>query len=89
MNGNVTQEGIRKDLLWMHRSGIGGFHNFDAGLYTPQIVSERLSYMTPQWKNVFGYTARLADSLQLEMGIAGSPGWIFFFPAKSCHVQYS
>ena len=32
LNGNITKEGIRKDLEWMHRIGIGGFHNFDAGL---------------------------------------------------------
>lgn len=39
MNGNVTIDGIRKDLLWMHKSGIGGFHNFDAGLSTPLLPS--------------------------------------------------
>lgn len=31
MNGNVTQDGIYKDLMWMNRVGISGFHNFDAG----------------------------------------------------------
>jgi hypothetical protein len=75
MNGNITKDGIRKDLLWMHRSGIGGFHNFDAAFLTPQIVPRRLVYMTPEWKEAFNYTTRLADSLKLEMGIAGSPGW--------------
>ena len=75
MNGNVTLDGIKKDLTWMHKSGIGGFHNFDAGLFTPQVVEKRLKYMTPEWKNAFQYATRLADSLQLEMAIAGSPGW--------------
>lgn len=37
MQGNITHDGIRKDLLWMHRSGIGGFQNFDAGLATPRL----------------------------------------------------
>ena len=32
MNGNITKDGIAKDLEWMHRSGIGGFQNFDAAL---------------------------------------------------------
>ena len=40
MNGNITKDGIKKDLLWMKRSGIGGFQNFDASLMTPQIVGE-------------------------------------------------
>src|SRR5678809_845421 len=44
MNGNITKDGIRKDLEWMHRSGIGGFQNFDAALATPQIVEKRLTY---------------------------------------------
>ena len=75
MNGNITKEGIRADLEWMHRVGIGGFQNFDASLMTPQIVDKRLVYMTPEWKDVFRFTTELADSLDLEMAIAGSPGW--------------
>ena len=75
MNGNVTKDGIRKDLLWMHQSGIGGFQHFDAGLFTPQVVDKRLTFMTPDWKDAFQFATRLADSLQLEMAIAGSPGW--------------
>ena len=31
MSGNVTKEGIKADLEWMKRVGIGGFQNFDAG----------------------------------------------------------
>jgi len=75
MNGNITKEGIRADLEWMKRTGIGGFQNFDAGLATPQIVAKRLIYMTPEWKDAFLFTTKLADSLGLEMAIAGSPGW--------------
>ncbi|MBS1600773.1 MAG: discoidin domain-containing protein [Bacteroidetes bacterium] len=75
MNGNITKDGIRKDLEWMHREGIGGFQNFDASLFTPQIVEKRLTFMTPDWKDAFQFTTRLADSLHLEMAIAGSPGW--------------
>ncbi len=75
MNGNITKEGIKADLEWMKRVGIGGFQNFDAGLNTPQIVEKRLVYMTPEWKDAFKYTATLADQLGLEMAIAGSPGW--------------
>jgi hypothetical protein len=75
MNGNITKDGIRKDLIWMHESGIGGFQNFDASLMTPQIVDKRLTFMTPEWKEAFRYTTKLADSLKLEMAIAGSPGW--------------
>jgi hypothetical protein len=75
MNGNVTKDGIAKDLAWMKRVGIGGMQNFDANLQTPQIVDKRLVYMTPEWKDAFRFTAQEADRLGLELAIAASPGW--------------
>ena len=92
MNGNITKEGIQKDLEWMKRVGIGGFQNFDASLFTPQIVTERLTYMTPKWKEVFQFTTQLADKLNLEMAIAASPGWSVtggpWVPAKDGMKKY-
>jgi alpha-L-rhamnosidase/F5/8 type C domain len=75
MNGNITTEGIQLDLEWMNRVGIGGFQNFDASLGTPKLVDKRLVYMTPEWKDAFLFTTKLADKLGLEEAIAGSPGW--------------
>jgi hypothetical protein len=75
MNGNVSKDGIAKDLAWMKRVGIGGFQNFDANLATPQVVEKRLVYMTPEWKDAFRFAASEADRLGLEMAIAASPGW--------------
>ncbi len=75
MNGNITKEGIKLDLEWMHRVGIGGFQNFDASLSTPQVVEKRLAYMTPEWKDAFRYAVTLGDQLGMEEAIASSPGW--------------
>src|SRR5690242_21528397 len=75
MNGNVTWEGAKKDMDWMKRVGIAGLQSFDAGMATPQVVEERLPYMSPGWKEVFANTAAYADSLGLELAVAGSPGW--------------
>jgi alpha-L-rhamnosidase len=75
MNGNITKEGIKLDLEWMHRAGLAGFQNFDAALSTPQVVDHRLAYMTPEWKDAFRYATTLADELGMEEAIAGSPGW--------------
>src|SRR5438874_400881 len=75
MNGNITKEGIKLDLEWMKRAGIGGFQNFDAALNTPKLVDQRLVYMTPEWKDAFKYATTLADQLGLEEAVAGSPGW--------------
>src|SRR5947209_566359 len=65
MNGNVTKEGVQRDLEWMKRVGIGGLQNFDASLMTPKVVDKRLPYMTPEWKEAFRYAATVADQLGL------------------------
>lgn len=75
MNGNITKEGIQKDLEWMSRVGIGGFQNFDANLFTPVVVPKKLVFMTPDWKDAFKFMTQTADQKGLEMAIAGSPGW--------------
>ena len=75
MNGNITKDGIRKDLLWMNNVGIAGLHHFDAGMKTPQIVDKRLIYMDDGWKEAFRYSLHLLDSLQMETGITSAPGW--------------
>jgi hypothetical protein len=75
MNGNISKEGIRQDIDWMSRVGIGGLQNFDAALETPQVVDKRLVYMTPEWKDAFRYAAGLAQEKGLELTVAASPGW--------------
>lgn len=75
MNGNITKEGIQLDLEWMHSVGLAGYQNFDAALQTPQVVKKRLVYMTPEWKDAFKYAITLGDKFDMEMAIAGSPGW--------------
>ncbi len=75
MNGNITKDGIYKDIMWMKNSGIAGFHHFDATIYLPQIVDKRLVYMDEGWKDAFRYAVSLADSLGMPVTIASSPGW--------------
>ena len=75
IDGNISKDGIRKDLAWMKQSGIGGFQIFDIGFSTPAVVKEKLPYMSVKWKDAFTYAAQQADSLGLEMGLASAPGW--------------
>ena len=70
MNGNITKEGIRLDLEWMQRAGLGGFQNFDAAEETPQVVPRRLAYMTSDWQDAFKYAIALADRMG-NLGIVG------------------
>ncbi|MBQ6253508.1 MAG: hypothetical protein IJK05_02485 [Bacteroidales bacterium] len=69
MNGNVTKDGIKKDLQWMHDIGLSGFFLFDAAYSTPQVVDTLLPYMSEGLKDAFRYAVALADSLDLEVGI--------------------
>ncbi len=75
MNGNISKDGIAKDMAWMKRVGVGGLQNFDANLQTTQVVDHRLVYMTPEWKDAFRFAAHEADRQGLELAIAASPGW--------------
>lgn len=75
IDGNITEDGLLKDLAWMKQVGIGGAQTFDVNLQSPQIVDQRLVYMTPAWKSAFRSAAREADRLGIELAIASSPGW--------------
>lgn len=75
MDGNVTKDGIAKDLAWMKRIGIGGVQYFDGSLHTPQIVSTRVPYLSPAWRSTFRYAVTESEAADLEFTIASSPGW--------------
>lgn len=78
MNGNVTQAGIRADLEWMKRVGVGGLQHFDASLHTPQVVAERRVFMSEAWRADFHFAAQEAERLGLELAIASSGGWSLY-----------
>jgi hypothetical protein len=75
MDGNVSADGIRQDLAWMKRVGLGGLQQIDASLQTPQVVPERVVYGSAAWQANLRLAAAEAERLGLEFGIASSPGW--------------
>lgn len=75
MNQNITKEGIKADLDWFHRIGVGGFVNFDGAGSVPVVVPKPLPYMSDGWKDAFHYAMQRAEELNLEADVAGSPGW--------------
>lgn len=76
MDGNVSKEGIRKDIEWMNRNGIGGFHQFDAGGVNMQRAAKvKLPYLSDGWKDAFRFALNLANSLDMDVTIASAPGW--------------
>ncbi len=65
LNGNVTKEGITKDLEEMKRQGINGVLIFHAGGGgSPRGVQ----FLSPEWHDLFRYTLREAGRLGAEPG---------------------
>ncbi len=70
--GNVTKEGITKDLEAMSRVGIGGVQNFHVKLDTPQ---GPVAYDSPEWHELIKYTISEAARLDIEYGFHNCAGW--------------
>ena len=76
MDGEVSLDGIKKDLEWMDAVGIAGFHQFDAGgVNMPKAAPFKRPYLSESWKEAFRYAVAKADSLEMEMTVASAPGW--------------
>ncbi|MCE7798272.1 glycoside hydrolase [Sphingobium sufflavum] len=75
VNGNISADGIEKDLEWLARMGIGGAQAFDVARPMPSLVDHPLTYMSPDWKAAFNVAVKTSRRLGLELGIASSPGW--------------
>jgi hypothetical protein len=73
--GNVTKEGITKDLEWMKRVGIGGAQIADIGFGGGQVVENKIEFFTPEWFDALRHAAAESDRLGLELSIFSSSGW--------------
>ena len=73
--GNVTHEGITRDLEWMTRAGIAGFQLADVSAGGGQTVERTIDFGTPEWYGAVRHAAAEADRLGLEMALFSSPGW--------------
>ncbi|MEJ2108556.1 MAG: glycosyl hydrolase [Acidobacteriota bacterium] len=73
--GNVTKEGITKDLEWMKRVGIGGAQIADIGMEGGQVIENKILFFTPEWFDAVRHAAAEADRLGLELTIFSSSGW--------------
>ena len=73
--GNVTKDGITKDLEWMKRVGIAGYQLADVSSGSGQTVEKKLMFGTPEWLDAVRHSASEGKRLGLEMAIFSSPGW--------------
>jgi hypothetical protein len=80
LEGNISKEGILHDLTEMKRVGIGGAMVFDAGSSTYEGWGVTRSeagpvFMSDEWRELFVYACRVADSLGIEVSLNMGSGW--------------
>ncbi len=72
INGNVTKDGITRDLEAMAKVGIGGFQTFSADSGIPSGPAE---YLSPLWIDLMQHAAKEAGRLGLEFDMHNCMGW--------------
>ena len=72
MNGNITREGITRDLEAIAEMGLGGVNLFNVSCDIP---AGPVDYMSPEWLDLVRHAAAEAKRLKLEMGIQNCAGW--------------
>jgi hypothetical protein len=72
MNGNVTADGITRDLQAMARVGVGGVQMFDVGSGIPKGPAATLS---AEWIALVRHAIAECDRLGLSFTLHNCPGW--------------
>ena len=72
MNGNISADGITRDLEAMARVGVGGVQMFDVGTGIPKGPVETLG---PEWLRLVRHAASEANRLGLSFTMHNCPGW--------------
>ncbi len=72
MNGNVTADGITRDLEAMKQAGVGGFFAYDGSTYLP---AGPAGYLDAHWRSLMTHAIGEANRLGLDAGMQNGPGW--------------
>lgn len=72
MNGNISKDGITKDLEYMKGANYGEAMIFDVGVGIP---SGNVDYNSPLWKNMILHAVKEADRLGIKLMMHNSPGY--------------
>lgn len=72
MNGNVTRDGITRDLEAMQRVGVSGVMIFDGSTYLP---AGPAGYLGAEWRRLMTHAIREGNRLGIDIGMHNAPGW--------------
>jgi hypothetical protein len=88
LEGYITKQGVLDDLTAMKEAGIAGAIVFDGGSGYNQNSKTKSAYnnfgmlppsgpgfMSDEWRDLFAYSCRVADSLGIELSLSITSGW--------------
>ncbi len=73
LSGNISKEGITKDLENMARLGVG--EAFIGNIHEPDIVPGAVKVLSEEWWGMIEHAVREADRLGVKVGMFNCPGW--------------
>lgn len=76
LNGAISQEGIKRDLDWFQRVGVGGVQIFYGDMPNNNgVVTPPVRYMSAEWKAAIRGAVQQAADQGMEVTIPTSAGW--------------
>lgn len=76
MDGNITKEGITKDLEAMHEQGIVQATILNIGLLGDRDFGiPEVKFASPEWFDMFRWALEEANRLEISIGIHNCDGW--------------
>jgi hypothetical protein len=76
VNGNISKEGITKDLESMKLQGISQATILNVGSWTPmEIVMPPVKFYTEEWFDMYKWALQEANRLGITIGVHNCDGW--------------
>jgi len=72
MDGNLSREGMTKDLESMKAAGISNLVFLEVGIGVPR---GPVSFMSDEWQDLFVHAVREAERLGIKILLGAGPGW--------------
>src|SRR5258707_2670935 len=73
ISGNISKEGVIKDLQAMKKAGINRAFIGNVGM--DETPSGKVRLLTPEWWDILHTALRTASQLHIDIGMFNSPGW--------------
>lgn len=72
MDGNVSKEGMTKDLEAMKQAGIGSVVFLEVNVGIPR---GEVDFLSEEWKSCFRHAVKECERLGISMTLGIGPGW--------------